>query len=118
VPLHQGRCWNRVGQMAHRRSSLLLADLHPKTLVVRMDQKSLLVLRILQTHHDHHLAVVLALLAQGCCPEERQEVVMPGLTGQREAKSQGRDSSGWKALLVELWQSYCHHCGMKRKMVQ
>lgn len=99
---HQGRCWNHVGQMAHRHNSLLLAVLHPKILALRMGQRSRLVLHILRTHHGHYHAVVLVLLEQDYCPGEMRGVVVPGLTGQREAISQGRDSSGWKALLVEL----------------
>jgi hypothetical protein len=119
VLLHRGRCWNHVGRMGRCRSSLLLAVQHPKIRVVRMGQRSLLVLHILRIHHGrHHHAAVSVLLGQDYCPGERREVVVPGLTGQREGISQGRDSSESRDRLVELWQSCCHHCGMKTKTVQ
>lgn len=118
VLLHWVRCWNHVGRMAHHRSSLLLVVLRPKILVVRMGQKSLLVLRIPQSHRGHHHAVVLALLEQGYCPGERRGPVVSSSKVQLEGISQGRDSSCWKVPLVELWQSCCRHCGTKTTMVQ
>jgi hypothetical protein len=88
--------------MARHRSNLLLVGLRPKTLVVEMGQRSRLVLHILRTHRGHHHAGVLGLLERGCFLGGRWEVAASSSRDQLEGISQGRDNSGWRALLVGL----------------